>query len=176
MNRNSRGSVWGSYRQPPARIKALFEAGDGREGGTMEDFGTTCPHTPRAPGRAQGLGQSRQERRKPPYPCSVLDLVDPQLHGHVKAVQDVSAKYQRVYRGVDSMDPTWGGEGTGRVSRGLPDPWGGSPMEARTRAQEAQGKQPGPQLRIPGLPDPEGTVPGWPTGLGHTAPKDHHRH
>lgn len=45
------------------------------------------------------------------YPCSVLDLVDAQLHGHIEAVQDVSTEHQGVYGGVDGMDPTCSREG-----------------------------------------------------------------
>lgn len=47
------------------------------------------------------------------YPGSVLNLVDPQLHGHVEAVQDVPAEHQRVHRGVYRMDPTWEGRAEG---------------------------------------------------------------
>lgn len=123
----------------PARTKALLEAGNRREGGPRRILESLVPHTLSAR-QSSGAGQSHEERRKRPYPCSVLDLIDPQLHGHVKAVQDVSAKYQRVYGGVDCMNPTWGGEGiergsaTGSWTTGV----GGSPMEACRRAQEVQ--------------------------------------
>lgn len=40
------------------------------------------------------------------YPGPVLDLVDPQLHGHVEAMQDVPAEHQRVHRRINRMDPT----------------------------------------------------------------------
>lgn len=169
MNRNSRGSVWvSSCRQPSARTKAPLEAGNRREGGPRRTLERLVPHTASAR-QSSGAGQSHEERRKPPYPCSVLDLVDPQLHGHVKAVQDVSAKYQGVYRGVDCMDPTWGGEATGRVSRGS---WTtGRVMDESTQKGPGDpGEHPGPELRMPGLPDAEGKVPDWPTGLRHTAP------
>lgn len=51
----------------------------------------------------------------PPYPGPVFNFVDPELHGHVKAVQDVPSKHQGVYGRVDRMDPTWRG---GKVDRG----------------------------------------------------------
>lgn len=40
------------------------------------------------------------------YPRSVLYTTDVELHGDVKAVQEVSSKDHRVHRGVNGMDPT----------------------------------------------------------------------
>lgn len=79
----------------------------------QNDLSTQHPHRSQ---QSSGAGRAHAERRKPPYPCSVLDLIDPQLHGHVKAVQDVSTEHQRVYRGVDCMDPAWGGGGKRSVT------------------------------------------------------------
>lgn len=93
----------------PGLRSGLRQGAGGR--GTSGDVAATCPQSPSA-GRSSGAGHTRGERRKPPYPCPVFDLVDPQLHGHVKAVKDVSAKHQRVYGGVDRMDPAWGGRET----------------------------------------------------------------
>lgn len=129
------------------------------------------PHTPSAR-QSSGAGQSHEERRKPPYPCSVLNLVDPQLHGHVKAVQDVSTKYQRVYRSVDCVDPTWGEEGTERVSHWLLDHRGGSPYGSMQKITGGPGEHPGLESGMLGLPDAEGKVPGWLRGLTYTAPMD----
>lgn len=39
------------------------------------------------------------------YPCPILDAVDVQLHGDVKAVEEVTPKHQSVLRGVYGMDP-----------------------------------------------------------------------
>lgn len=108
--------------------------------------------------RGQHAGK---ERRKPPYPSSVLYLVDPQLHGHVEAVQDVSTEYQRVYRGVDGMDPTWGGghrEGEplaplGSLTYAGVQEGTGGPGEHQAGSEEAQAA-----LR-------RGLRPSWPRGL-----------
>lgn len=114
VHRNPRGPGWGSCGHPlpcRTRTKAQLGTGSRREGdcGRLQSDLSAYPEHP-----AELRGRpAHEERRKPPYPCSVLDLVDPQLHGHVKAVQDVSAEYQRVYRGVDCMDPTWGGRAKG---------------------------------------------------------------
>lgn len=81
--------------------------------GGLQCLACTPEHSAELRGR-----HTHEERRKPPYPCSVLNLVDPQLHGHVKAMQDVSAEYQRVYRGVDCMDPAWRGAGKTRSATG----------------------------------------------------------
>lgn len=40
------------------------------------------------------------------YPRSVLYATDVELHGDVKAVQEVSSKDHRVHRGVNGMNPT----------------------------------------------------------------------
>lgn len=39
------------------------------------------------------------------YPRPILDAVDVELHGDVKAVQEVTPKHQSVLGGVYSMDP-----------------------------------------------------------------------
>lgn len=39
------------------------------------------------------------------YPCPILDAVDVELHGDVKAVEEVTPKHQSVLRGVYGMDP-----------------------------------------------------------------------
>lgn len=111
VNRNSQGSGRGSCGHPPprrTRTKVRIEAGSRREEALwrlQNDLSTQHPHPSQ---QSLGAGHAHPERRKPPYPCSVLDLINPQLHGHVKAMQDVSTEHQRVYRGVDCMDPAWG--------------------------------------------------------------------
>ena len=69
-----------------------------------------CPVCPEDQAELRGW-HGHKKKRKPPHPRSVLDLVDPQMHGHVETVQDVPAEHQRVYGSVDCMDPAWGGEG-----------------------------------------------------------------
>lgn len=44
-------------------------------------------------------------RVKSGYPCPILDAVDVELHGDVKAVEEVTPKHQSVLRGVYGMDP-----------------------------------------------------------------------
>lgn len=39
------------------------------------------------------------------YPRSILDAVDVELHGDVKAVEEITPKHQSVLRGVYGMDP-----------------------------------------------------------------------
>lgn len=106
------GLLWA----PPAPQNQNQGLAGGKEwegGGTSEDVRRTGLHALSA-WQSSGAQHAHEERRKPPYPCSVFDLVDPQLHGHVKAVQDVSAEHQTVYGGVDCMDPAWhGAEKTG---------------------------------------------------------------
>lgn len=89
---------WGSLSSQPPRCRSSTEARPEaqREGGGLQ-----------WPGTVPGM-------KALPYPGSVLDLVDPQLHGHVKAVQDVSAEHQGIHRGVDRMDPTWGQQREGK--------------------------------------------------------------
>lgn len=39
------------------------------------------------------------------YPRPILDAVDVELHGDVKAVEEITPKHQSVLRGVYGMDP-----------------------------------------------------------------------
>ena len=39
------------------------------------------------------------------HPCPVLDAADVELHGDVEAVEEVPSKHQRVFGGVDGVDP-----------------------------------------------------------------------
>lgn len=129
------------------RTKVWLEAGSRREGGLRSDLSTK-------PGRSLRAGHTHRESRKPPYPSSVFDLVDPQLHGHVKAVKDVSAEHQRVYGGVDRMDPAWGG----RETEGQPPAPACGRAHKRPSQVHAQGEGGGRS----GLPDEESRGLGFP--------------
>lgn len=48
------------------------------------------------------------------HPCAILNAVDVELHGDVKAVEEIPPKHQRVLWGVHSMDPTYNIQDKGR--------------------------------------------------------------
>lgn len=48
---------------------------------------------------------TKDYREKCGYPCPILNAVDVELHGDVKAVEEVTPKHQSVLGGVYSMDP-----------------------------------------------------------------------
>lgn len=50
------------------------------------------------------------------HPCAILDAVDVELHGDVKAVEEIPPKHQRVLWGVHSMDPPCNKQDTRRCS------------------------------------------------------------
>ena len=112
-------------------------------GGTRDQEGFRNDRPVRPKHQAELGGRcGHEKKRKPPHPRSVLDLVDPQLHGHVEAVQNVSAEHQRVYGGVDCMDPAWGGEGTERVSHW---PFGAPHYAHMQEGAGGPGEHPGPE-------------------------------
>lgn len=41
------------------------------------------------------------------HPCAVLNVVNVELHGNVKAVQKITPEHKSVLWGVDSMDPPY---------------------------------------------------------------------
>lgn len=51
------------------------------------------------------------------YPCAILNAVDVELHGDVKAVEEIPPKHQRVLWGVHSVDPPYNTEDTGCMLR-----------------------------------------------------------
>lgn len=127
---------WAPVPHPVRPTEPGLRSGWRRGAGGRGDFGATCPQSP-STGRSPSAGHTHGESRKPPYPCSVFDLVDPQLHGHVKAVKDVSAEHQRVYGGVDRMDPAWGGgEAEGQPHTRGPGPHTGRGQRALGAALE----------------------------------------
>lgn len=48
---------------------------------------------------------SKHNTVKSRYPRPILDAVDVELHGDVKAVEEVTPKHQSVLGGVHGMDP-----------------------------------------------------------------------
>lgn len=47
------------------------------------------------------------------HPCAILNAVDVELHGDVKAVEEISPKHQCVLWGVNGMNPPWNTQDTG---------------------------------------------------------------
>lgn len=47
------------------------------------------------------------------HPCAILNTVDVELHGDVKAVEEIPPKHQRVLWGVHGMDPPYNTQDTG---------------------------------------------------------------
>lgn len=93
MNRKSRELGMGSCGRPDSSLQRQNQGpslrrGRGRVGGR----------------ELKQLGE-RPGKQGASYPGPVLDLVDPQLHGHVEAVQDVPAEHQRVHGCINCMDP-----------------------------------------------------------------------
>lgn len=55
------------------------------------------------------------------HPCAVLNVVNVELHGNVKAVQKVSPKHQSVHWSVNGMDPPYTHGQSGLVLENLGD-------------------------------------------------------